>query len=76
MAEKPAVNASPLIFLARGDLLSLLKIAGDEVVVPAAVAEEIQQRGPDDPTVQAIEKTSWLAVVPTHPFMHESKRGI
>lgn len=68
MAEKPAVNASPLIFLTRGDLLNLLKIAGDEIVVPAAVAEEIQQRGRDDPTVQAIEKTSWLAVVPTPPI--------
>ena len=68
MAEKPAVNASPLIFLAFGDLLNLLKIAGDEVVVPAAVAEEIQQRGPDDPTVQAIEKTTWVAVVPTPPI--------
>lgn len=69
MAEKPAVNASPLIFLARADLLNLLKVAGDEIVIPAAVAREIQQRGPDDPTVQAIEKTSWLAVVPT-PSIH------
>ena len=68
MAERPAVNASPLIFLASGDLLQLLKIAGDEVAVPAAVAEEIQRRGSDDPTVQAIDKTPWLAVVPTPPI--------
>lgn len=68
MAEKPAVNASPLIFLARGDLLNLLKVAGDAVVIPTAVAEEIQRRGPNDPTVQAIKKTSWLHVVPTPPM--------
>ena len=68
MAERPAINASPLIFLARGDLLKLLKVAGDEIVIPAAVAGEIQERGPEDPTVQAIEKTAWLAVVPTPPI--------
>ena len=67
MAERPAVNASPLIFLANGDLLHLLTIAGDEVVLPAAVAEEIRRRGPDDPTVRAVAKTSWLSVVPTPP---------
>jgi predicted nucleic acid-binding protein len=70
VAERPAVNASPLIFLASGGLLHLLKIAGNEVVVPAAVADEIQRRGPDDPTVRAIDKTSWLVVVPTPP-VHE-----
>ena len=70
MSDRPAVNASPLIFLARGDRLNLLKIAGNEIVIPAAVAEEIRQRGPDDVTVQAIEKTSWLTVVPTPP-VHE-----
>ena len=68
MAEKPAVNASPLIFLARGDLLDLLKIAGDEIIIPAAVAAEIQERGPEDPTVQAIEKAAWMDVVPTPPI--------
>ena len=68
MAEKPAVNASPLIFLARGDLLDLLKIAGDEIIIPAAVASEVQERGSEDPTVQAMEKAAWMTVVPTPPI--------
>lgn len=38
MAERPAVNASPPIFLSRGGLLDLLKLSGDEIVVPLQVA--------------------------------------
>jgi len=37
--EPPVVNASPLIVLARGGLFELLRVAGDRLVVPAAVAE-------------------------------------
>jgi predicted nucleic acid-binding protein len=66
--ERPAINASPLIFLARGGLLDLLRLAGEEIVVPAAVAGEIQRRGPTDLTVQAIERTAWLVVVATLPI--------
>ena len=68
MPERPAVNASPLIFLARGGLLDLLRLAGEEIVVPAAVAAEIRRRGSTDLTVQAIEGTSWLVVVETPPI--------
>ncbi|MBD2385173.1 hypothetical protein [Cylindrospermum sp. FACHB-282] len=53
MAESPVINASPLIFLSRGGLLDLLQLLGDEVLVPSAVALEIQQRGAEDPTVLA-----------------------
>lgn len=67
MAERPAVNTSPLIFLSKAGLLDLLKLAGEEVVVPETVAAEIQRRGMTDPTVQAIERTSWLIVVETPP---------
>jgi predicted nucleic acid-binding protein len=65
--ERPAVNASPLIFLARSSYLDLLKLAGEEVVVPSAVAEEILRRGKTDPTAVAIESTSWLVVVESPP---------
>lgn len=68
MAERPAVNASPLIFLCKAGPLDLLKLAGEEVVVPETVAVEIQCRGKTDPTVQAIEVTSWLVVVETPPI--------
>jgi predicted nucleic acid-binding protein len=65
VAERPAVNASPLILLSRGGLLELLQLAGEKIVIPAAVAAEIQRRGPTDPTAQAIEQTAWLVIVAT-----------
>ena len=65
MAERPVANSSPLIFLSNGGLLELLQLAGSEVVVPMAVAIEIQRRGQTDTTVQAIERTPWLTVVET-----------
>ncbi|HKP85301.1 MAG TPA: DUF3368 domain-containing protein [Blastocatellia bacterium] len=65
MPERAAVNASPLIFLAQAGLIDLLKLAGDEIVVPVTVAEEIQRRGQSDITAQAIEKTNWLIITTT-----------
>lgn len=68
MAERPATNASPLIFLSRAGLVDLLQLEGNQIVVPKPVFEEIQRRGSDDPTVQAIEKTNWLCVVEPPPI--------
>ncbi len=65
MAERPAVNASPLIFLSRAGLLNLLQLAAPEIVVPDAVAAEILRRGPNDPTAQALSNTTWLPVIQT-----------
>ncbi len=62
MAERAAVNASPLILLARAGLSRLLKLAGPEVVVPQPVAEEIRRRGTEDLTVRALEEQRWLVV--------------
>src|SRR5260370_9528 len=63
VANHPAVNASPLIFLIRAGLLDLLRLAALEIVVPAPVAHEIQRRGPGDPTAQAIASVNWLHVI-------------
>jgi predicted nucleic acid-binding protein len=49
-------------------LLDLLKLAGEEIVVPQAVAMEIRRRGTADPTVQALEDTAWIVVVETPPI--------
>jgi predicted nucleic acid-binding protein len=62
LAERAAVNASPLILLARGGLIQLLKLAGPEVVVPLPVAEEVRRRGSSDPTVRALAENPWLVV--------------
>lgn len=63
MSEPPVVNASPLIYLAHADLFPLLQLAGSPVRVPSAVVREVQRRGPRDPTVQAMEASSWLHVM-------------
>lgn len=68
MAELPAVNASPLIFMAAGECLDLLRAVCGEVIVPASVADEIERRGPDDPTARALREASWIHVVPDPPI--------
>lgn len=65
MAERPAVNTSPLFFLSRAGLLDLLKVSAGQLVVPAAVMQEITDRGPSDPTVEAIGQANWLSVIET-----------
>lgn len=67
VAEPPVTNASPLIFLARGDHFDLLALVGEPVLVPAAVADEIRQRGPDDVTVRAMSRAAWISVLDPIP---------
>ena len=67
MAERPAVNASPLILLARANLLDLLQLAGPDTVVPAPVADEILREGPQDPAARALETVPWLTIVEAPP---------
>ena len=64
MAKTVIINASPLIFLSRSGHVSLLKTFADEIWVPEQVAKEIQQRGAEDLSAQAIENTEWLVVKP------------
>ena len=45
----------------------LLQIVSSEVIVPEAVAAEIEARGESDPTAQALVTTSWLMVNQTPP---------
>jgi predicted nucleic acid-binding protein len=60
VAERAVVNASPLIFLSRAGLLSLLQLATPELLVPESVAAEVRRRGLDDPTARALAETAWL----------------
>jgi predicted nucleic acid-binding protein len=65
VAEPAVVNASPIIVLVRAGYLELLRQAGEQLIVPAAVASELEHRGPDDPAVRALASTAWLTVVDT-----------
>ena len=65
MAESAVVNASPLIFLSRAGLIDLLQLVSSEVIVPEAVAFEINVRGVGDPAARALANTSWLLVTET-----------
>jgi predicted nucleic acid-binding protein len=71
VAERPSINASPLIYLSRAGLLDLLKVVASEIVVPQSVAAEITQRGATDVTAQAIRQNAWLKVLPTPPVPPE-----
>ena len=63
--DKPAViNASPLIFLSRGQQMELLRHFASRILVPESVANEILMKGPEDITAKALDSTSWLEVVP------------
>jgi predicted nucleic acid-binding protein len=67
VAEAPAVNTSPLLYLARAGLLELLRLAGDEIVVPEPVAEEVRSWRTADAAVRALETHAWLRIVPAEP---------
>ena len=60
----PAINTSPLIFLTKGGYLDLLKILSPIIIVPTAVADEIQAYGADDVTAQQLAETNGLTVIP------------
>jgi predicted nucleic acid-binding protein len=64
VGDRAVINASPLIFLARGGHLGLLRVFAREIWVPEAVAGEIRQRGSGDVTAQALMATDWLVVKP------------
>ncbi|GET39214.1 DUF3368 domain-containing protein [Microseira wollei] len=64
-AVSPVIDSSPLILLTKANLLSLLQMFYPEVLVPSAVATEIQQYGETDVTFQALTQTDWLVIVET-----------
>lgn len=60
-------NASPLILLAKADLLRLLPLLFSEVLVPQAVRDEILQGPPEDPMRKALPGCGWLQPVVLDP---------
>ena len=67
MGDVAVINASPLIFLARGGHIDLLRHFARRLLIPEPVAMEILVRGVDDATVKAIKASKWMEVVPSPP---------
>lgn len=65
MIERPAVDASCLILLARVAAVDLLKLAGDRVVVPQAVAVELGWPDHHNEAVRTLRQNPWIEVVST-----------
>lgn len=63
MSEVPIVDASPLIHLSRAGYLHLLRVVGESIHVPTAVAGEVRAKGDDDPVAKALDSTPWLRLV-------------
>ncbi len=74
VAEPPVVDASPLIILAQGGWLELLRVVGDRIIVPRQVSIEIRRPGPSDAVARALSATAWLEVVDTGPVVAEVRR--
>jgi predicted nucleic acid-binding protein len=67
MTPSPVSDASPLIYLARADRLSLARAIAPVILVPRAVAEEIEAKGENEVAAQALKATRWLEVVEPRP---------
>ncbi|HEY3570350.1 MAG TPA: DUF3368 domain-containing protein [Thermoanaerobaculia bacterium] len=63
MAEAPAVDASPLIYLARTGNLPILKALAPVFLIPEPVRDEI--RAKDDAVLRDVQAAPWLSVVPS-----------
>ena len=80
--DKVVCNASPLIYLAKADAITILKAVVGEVVIPSAVYDEVVVKGKDLGQVDAFRvdravKQGWIVVqkvaemyaveIPLHP---------
>jgi len=67
VAEPPVIDSSPLIVLAQGGYLDLLRIAGERILVPVAIEHEVLRSGFKDPAARALSSHDWLLVVQGEP---------
>lgn len=67
MSEPGVVNASPFIILAQGGWLELLRLAGDQVMMPRPVEREVLDRSAADAAVDALGTLKWMQVVAAAP---------
>ena len=69
MPSRRIVNASPLILLTKAERLDLLWLGGVEVIVPDAVAAEIEAGEGYDCTAEAIRQETRMSVTPSPPIL-------
>jgi predicted nucleic acid-binding protein len=62
------INASPLIILFKSGMEDLLPQLCDEVIVPAAVWDEVLLGGADDPAALALPNADWVRRVEVTTF--------
>jgi predicted nucleic acid-binding protein len=67
VADPAVVNASPLILLTAASLTDLLQLAGDPLLIPRVVIDEIDAYGPTDATAILVRQTKWLTIVDPPP---------
>lgn len=67
MPEPPAADASPIIILAQGGQLDLLRAVAPRIVIPARVAAENRRPSLPDAATHALDTASWLQIVETGP---------
>jgi predicted nucleic acid-binding protein len=73
VSSRRIVNASPLILLAKIGRIDLLQMDGVDVVVPAAVLDEIAAHGEGDLVAEVVRGEDWLAIVPSPPVPDDIK---
>ena len=75
--ERVVVDASPLIILFKSGLAGLLPQLFTEIVVPAAVRDEVMASGKNDPAVIGLADAAWAtAVDETRQYRPSSPLGI
>jgi predicted nucleic acid-binding protein len=61
------VDASPIILLSKADHVDLISVCTEELLVPAAVADEVREGGEDDPARQWLDAGGGRFVDATGP---------
>lgn len=74
MSRVAVSDASPLILLSRTGYLEFLDLLNSPVQVPAAVADEIREKGEQDITVQTLRDDPRLEVVKSPEIPQEIRR--
>jgi predicted nucleic acid-binding protein len=74
LADLAVVDASPLVFLARVDMLDMLRLVASELVVPDQVFREVTRRDPPDAAATALPSLPWLRRVHVQGIVAEVER--